>query len=638
MSLIRRVSLLMVLVVVLALVGGVITTLIAARDTLQTQLSLKNRDNAQSLALALSQQRGDAALMGLVLAAQFDTGHYRSIVLSAIDGHASYRREADAMATVAPGWFVSGLPVRAEPGVAQVSDGWRAIGQIELVSQSAYATDALWRAGLRAAELLALVGLIGAALAAWGLRVIRRPLDAVAEQARALQEGRFVTVAEPPVAELRPLARSMNTMVGRLSTMFDAQARQVEVLRQQAQTDALTGVANRRQFLLDAQQRFESSTGDAALLLFRVQDLDGLNRRAGHAAVDRQLRVLADTLRVQVPRQDQPLLGRLNGSDFALVVARHDAAALAASLLAALRQALQGAEPAVSVVAGVAIAERGADLAAALAAADQALAQAEASGAFTMSSRNCATRSPASGEGDWQRQLVEAVQQGRLDLAEYPVSDARGALAHLDCPLRVRLRPDGPMESASSWLALATRSRLTTSLDQQAVSLALARSQHDGAARCVNLAAASLLATEFVAAISAQLQAAPGAAAKLWIDIPESLAGSHPGVIQEVTRLWRPLGVHIGLEHAGAALAGMTRLYQLGLDYVRIDARFLAGIARDTHLRRHAESLVTLLRGIGLSIYAEGVNQDEDLQVLWVLGFDGATGPAVGRMAASQGS
>jgi len=635
MSLIRRVSWLMVLVVVLALVGGVFTTLIAARDTLQTQLGLKNRDNAQSLALALSQQRGDVALMELVLAAQFDTGHYRSIALTRSDGGAPFRREADALRSAAPAWFVEALPVRAEAGVAQVSDGWRVIGQLEVVSQSAYATDALWRAGVRAAELLALVGLIGGALAAWGLHAIRRPLDAAALQARALQEGRFVTVPEPEVSELRPLARSMNTMVDRLSAMFDAQAKQVEVLRQQAQTDALTGVANRRQFLLDGQQRFESADdATPALLLFRVQDLDGLNRRAGHAAVDRQLRALTETLGMYVPAQDRPLLGRLNGADFALVVTRSDAAALAASLLAVLRQALQGGEPAMAVVAGVAVAEPGADLAGALAAADQALAQAEASGPFSMSSRPCASRVKASGEGDWQRQLLEALQQRRVELAEYPVHDVRGVLAHLDCPLRVQLSADGAFESAASWLALATRSRLTTSLDQQAVSLALAKIGHDGVARCVNLAGASLLATEFVAAISAQLQAAPQAAARLWIDIPESLAGSHPGVIQELTRHWRPLGVHIGLEHAGAALAGMTRLYQLGLDYVRIDARFLAGIARDAHVRRHADGLVALLRGIGLSIYAEGVSDGDDLRMLWALGFDGATGPAVRQASA----
>ena len=631
MSLIRRVSLLMLLVVVLALLGGVWTTLFAARDTLQTQLGLKNRDNAQSLALALSQQRGDAALMELVLAAQFDTGHYRSIALTSTEGRAPFHREADAAATVAPAWFARALPLRSEPGVAQVSDGWKAVGQLEVVSQSAYATDALWRAGLRAAALLALIGAAGGALAAWGLRAIRRPLDAAAEQAQALQDGRFVTVPEPPVAELKPLARSMNAMVERLSTMFDAQARQVEALRQQAQTDSLTGVLNRRQFIVDAQQRFEAAAGEAcALLLFRVQDLDGLNRHAGHTAVDQRLRALADTLAQRAAGEGQASLGRLNGSDFALVLQRADAAAWADAALIALRGALRDDAVPMSVVAGAALAERGADLPTAMAAADQALAKAEASGGYTLVSRPCVGRVRALGEADWQRQLHEAIAQHRLHLAQYPVRDALGVLAHLDCPLRVQLLPDGPLESASSWLALATRTRLTTALDAQAVSLALAAIARDGVSRCINVAAASLLATEFVAAVSAQLQAAPQAAAKLWIDMPESLAQSHPAVIQEVSRHWRALGVHVGLEHAGAALAGMSRLYELGLDYVRIDAHFLAGIARDADVRRHAQSLVTLLRGIGLAVYAEGVRDADDLSALWSLGFHAATGPAVG--------
>jgi len=268
---------------------------------------------------------------------------------------------------------------------------------------------------------------------------------------------------------------------------------------------------------------------------------------------------------------------------------------------------------------------------AALAAADQALAQAEAEGAWAVVGRHCADPVPAAGEGHWQRQLTEALQQQRSSLAEYPVRDARGELLQLDCPLRVQLQPGGAFESASKWLALATRSRLTTAMDRRAVALALERITRDGVARCVNLAAASLQATEFVAAISAHLRQAPRAATLLWIDIPESLGAAQPGVIQQVAQHWRALGARVGLEHAGAALPGMTRLYELGLDYVRIDARFLGGIADDAAVRRHAEGLVTLLRGIGLQVYAEGVNRADDLAVLWALGFDGATGPAIDR-------
>jgi EAL domain-containing protein (putative c-di-GMP-specific phosphodiesterase class I) len=296
-----------------------------------------------------------------------------------------------------------------------------------------------------------------------------------------------------------------------------------------------------------------------------------------------------------------------------------------------VRGALGACDGAPSVVVGVAESAQSVGLPAAMAAADRALAQAEAEGPFAVVARTCAGSVPALGEGDWQRQLLQALDEQRSSLAEYPVRDGAGRLMHLDCPLRVQLRRDGAFESAANWLALATRSRLTTALDQRAVSLALQQIERDGIARCVNLAAPSLLATEFVAAVSVQLQAAPQPAAKLWTDIPETLAVSHPGVIQEITRRWRPLGVRVGLEHAGAALSGMARLYELGLDYVRIDARFLGGIGHDADVRRHAEGLVALLRGIGLGVYAEGVSSPDDLRVLWNLGFDGATGPAVAQ-------
>ena len=66
---------------------------------------------------------------------------------------------------------------------------------------------------------------------------------------QALVHGRFVAVAEPPVPELRRLTQAMNTMVERVRAQFDAQAALVEQLRQQANCDAVTGLANRQHFL-----------------------------------------------------------------------------------------------------------------------------------------------------------------------------------------------------------------------------------------------------------------------------------------------------------------------------------------------------------------------------------------------------
>lgn len=635
MSLIRRFALLMLAVVLLALAGGVATTLTSARDTLQTQLGVKNRDNAQSLALALSQQRGDASLMEVVLLAQFDTGHYRRIMLRGGDGKPLFERLAPPQQAAAPDWFVQLLPIRADDGVAQVSDGWRAIGALELESQSAWAVDALWRAGRRATLLLALVGAVGLALAAWGLRTIRRPLDAAIVQARSLQEGRFVTVDEPPVAELRPLARSMNTMVERLRGVFDAQTQQVEQLRQQAQIDPLTGLRNRRQFLLEVQHLLESvGPQGSGLLLLRVLDLEGLNRQLGHAGADAVLQALARSLEGQAGLFPRTVIGRLNGSDLALGIDAPSAmASTADALLAALRKVLPRGPIHAGIVIGAVQLPPGTPLHQALALADQALARAEGLGPFHAVTERSGTADAALGEAQWQQALIEALRDGRVTLAQYPVCDAGGAVIQLDCPLRVQLRPGGEFEPAARWLALAARSRLTPAMDARALGLVLAEIGSDGRDRCVNFAAATLHASDVVVALTAQMAAAPQAAAHLWIDLPESLAAEHPSLVQDLTRRWRALGVRVGLEHAGASLSSIGRLYELGLHYVRIDGRFLAGISRDDALRRHAEQLSVLLRGIGLQVFAEAVQQRADLAVLWSIGFHGATGPAVERAA-----
>ena len=94
MSLTRQIWLLLLGTLLLALAGSVAVNVFAARQTLQTQLRLKNNDNAQALALALSQQHGDRELMALLMSAQFDTGYYRQIRFAAADGGVLFEQSA----------------------------------------------------------------------------------------------------------------------------------------------------------------------------------------------------------------------------------------------------------------------------------------------------------------------------------------------------------------------------------------------------------------------------------------------------------------------------------------------------------------------------------------------------------------
>jgi LapD/MoxY periplasmic domain/Diguanylate cyclase, GGDEF domain len=299
MSLMRQIVLLLASVLLLALAGAVGISLASTRDALQTQLRLKNSDNAQNIALALSQQRGDAQLMNLLLATQADTGFYSRMRFVGSDGALSFDREVSARPQDAPGWFAHLLPIESTPGVAQVSDGWRALGSVEVVSHVAYAHDELWRGGSRALVLLAALGAAAMLLAAAGVRRIRRPLDDTVAQANALVEGRYLLVDEPDVPELRRVAQAMNGMVERVRRLFESQAAQVEQWRREAHEDRLTGLPHRAHFM----QRFAALLADDAhaeggsLLLIRVADLADVNRDLGRETTDRALRTLADVLR-----------------------------------------------------------------------------------------------------------------------------------------------------------------------------------------------------------------------------------------------------------------------------------------------------------------------------------------------------
>ena len=433
---------------------------------------------------------------------------------------------------------------------------------------------------------------------------------------------------------------AQHRLASRQQARFDAQAEQLEALRQQAHTDLLTGLPNRRHFIatLEALLRGQGAPTELGLVLLRLRDLQGMNQRIGHAATDHVLEALGQALQAYPLRIARCSAGRLNGSDFALLLPTGGVAdETAQSLLHALRGPVSSIDALASVAAGVVELRGPLRAAQALALADTALAHAEAQARHGFAT---AAASPAAipgeaalpqGHAAWQRRIARALTQGRVALGAYPVRAADGHLLHLDCPLRVQLSADGPMEPASRWLSQAIRSRLCAQVDEKALQLALAAIEDDGQARCINVAAQSVAEPEFIAAISRRLAAAPGAACRLWIDLPETLALERPALVRELSRRWRPLGVMLGLEHAGEALPRMPRLMDLGLDCVRIDSRFVHGLTgpEADGARRYLKGLVRLVQSVGLLACAEGVRSADDLAVLWSLGFDAATGPAL---------
>ena len=638
MSLMRQVFLVVLGAVLASLLGSVAVTAGSMQQLLQTELQVKNDDNAAALALALSQQRGDVALMELLISAQFDTGHYQSVRWRKATGGLAFERHTAGRVSTAPAWFVALTPISVQPGVAQVSNGWNAIGAVEVLSHSAYAHDELWRSTVHSALWLAAVGVVAALAAMAVLRRIRRPLDAAVAQAEAVMDGIFTTVPEPRVPELQLLTQAMNAMVLRVKIMFGAQNEQLQVLRRQVHADPLTDMSSRTHFLAELQSALTRDDGpaEAGLVLLRLRDLQGLNDRLGRKAVDEVLMMMAHAVKAYPDRVVGCLAGRLNGADFALWL---PASSVAAETAHALAEALRAGLPAfgplgggIQVALGAVELPRDQPISAWFSEADAVLARAESqSGVVVQASvRPAADSQRQQGERVWREQIIDAMAQRRARLVQYPVLDLAGQLVHLECPLQLQLDPEakpGEFEVAARWLPLALRSRLSADIDLLAVSLALDAIAGDGQPRCINIAPASLLDGSFVARLRELVFHAPQAARKLWLDVAEAAAIQHFDLLLEMGRQLRPLGVKLGLEHAGAGLSKIDRLYQAGLDYVKLDVAVVTGVSADAGRAAFVRGMVVMLRSLALKVYAEGLVDPLDVHALWDCKLDGVTGP-----------
>jgi diguanylate cyclase (GGDEF)-like protein len=91
--------------------------------------------------------------------------------------------------------------------------------------------------------------------------------------------------------------------------------------RTAAMVDSLTGIANRRAFLLDGEELMKRHAWDpcpAAVLVIDLDHFKSINDRFGHAIGDRVLQVFAEAVKGNVRSCD--LIGRLGGEEFAAVL------------------------------------------------------------------------------------------------------------------------------------------------------------------------------------------------------------------------------------------------------------------------------------------------------------------------------
>lgn len=645
MSLFKQLLFAICLFLMVAFTGGFMVSLESSRSQYVNQLRSHAQDGATALALSLTPNIDDPAMVELMVSSLFDSGYYASVkVIDVASNAVLVERHAEPDSNGVPAWFIRLAGLQAAGGDAIVSRGWQQAARVEVVSHPMFALAKLWQGALGSLGWLLLCGAVSAVLGALLLRRQLRPLDYMVAQSHAIARREFLSLPDlPRTPELRRVVQAMNQMVEKLKALFHEQAERSEQLRAESYQDSLTGLANRRYFEMQLNTEVSNIEEGRAgyLLLLRIQDLAGLNARLGGQRTDQLIQAVGEQLRRACDRHPEThdLIARSRGGEFAVLAPGLDfeeAKHLAQTLESALRSLHQTEASDVTPVACIGLAPYvpGDAPDALLTLADEALARAEhqRSPGWVCLQRGAATPAPDS-QNAWHSRLDRALDKGQFELFFQPVVDCQAPGRILHYKVISRLHDDqGEPLAAGRFLPWLERFGWMPRLDLLVLEKVLGHlERHDGSL-ALNLSAATLADDGAMRQVYEQLGHHSALAARLTLEIGEEQLPRQAS-LEHLTRRLRALGVGLALQRFGGRFSMIGNLENLGLAYLKIDGSYIRHIDQEQHKRLFIEAIQRAAHSIDLPLIAERVESEGELNVLREMGVQGVQGRLVGEPA-----
>ncbi|MET0288038.1 MAG: EAL domain-containing protein [Pseudoxanthomonas sp.] len=235
---------------------------------------------------------------------------------------------------------------------------------------------------------------------------------------------------------------------------------------------------------------------------------------------------------------------------------------------------------------------------------------------------------------------LSLLRQNAIELHLQPIRPLRqprsGAVASEMAEVLCRLRGPEELLLPGVYLAELETARGLVELDVAVLSALLAwmRTQPDNAGYqrlAVNLTGPSLASEPFRRWLLHELDAFPGVAQRLCIEVTEHAVADGIHHAKPLLDGLHARGCLIALDDFGTGMQGFHRLQQLPIDLIKIDGAFIKGIVACPRDRELVRAMVSIARAFGAQTVAEYVEDAQILALLDELGVDWGQGFHLGR-------
>lgn len=407
-------------------------------------------------------------------------------------------------------------------------------------------------------------------------------------------------------------------------------------LRKAANTDALTGLPNRR-YLLDRLSGLIDGRISQQYGLFFV-DLDRFNvtnDTLGHAVGDELLKAIGARLGDALPPRAE--IARLGGDEFVVVAPAADtdeAASVAMQLLDALHEPFSVDRRAIYATGSagvVVIDEHYGQPEDVLRDADIAMYEAKQRGRARYAIFGPIMRERVAKESQLGHDLRHAVEYDEFIAYYQPIIDLSAMrLASVEVLARWN-RPGHGLVGAPHFIPYAEMHGLVDAIDDAMLAQACANigtlsARFPGVTASVNLSAAHLTRADLYDTITSALRSGHIPPATIKLEITETAMMSDSlEVMRTLTRVHED-GLQIVIDDFGVGHSSLAYLQRLPIAGIKIDRTFIDPLPRDTQTVAIVRSIVALAHTLGLYTVAEGVETAEQARLIGSLGVMYAQG------------
>ncbi|MEO0947252.1 MAG: PAS domain S-box protein [Cyanobacteria bacterium J06641_5] len=415
----------------------------------------------------------------------------------------------------------------------------------------------------------------------------------------------------------------------------------LELLVHEARHDTLTGLPNRTLLIerleyclqaqaRDPQQRF-------AVLFLDLDRFKVINDSLGHPSGDRVLVAIANKLNTLVRGTD--LAARLGGDEFVVLLANtpdvRDAVRVAERLLEELQTPIElgGREVVVGASIGIVFGDmrytctdevlRDADLAMYRAKEQHGIAR-------KVSIFNAEMHARALQRLNLEGDLRAALKRQEFQVEYQPIIElATGQIACLEALVRWQ-HPQQGRVSPEKFIPIAEETGTIVPLDRWVLetacqSLVAWRKRYPRTANLrigVNFCSRDLQARDFLSDIDCLLASLQLNGHCLTVEITERILVANFSETIALLEQLKARDIHLSIDDFGTGYSSLAYLHQLPVDSLKIDRTFVSQMQSDRRSHEIVETIVTLSNRLGIEAIAEGIETQQQLDLLARLGCE----------------